>query len=155
MFQFPGLPSCTYGFSTECMDMTPYGFSHSDICESMPACGSSQLFAAYHVLLRLLVPRHPPYALIRLTFFFLGPPSLIYCDIDNTWLFLPSCPLAFLASLVSRLEIVSYLFLSRKTFPLFLLCSFQRTFSLLPFRTMEINGFEPLTPCLQGRCSPS
>jgi hypothetical protein len=27
-------------------------------------CSSPQLIAAYHVLLRLLEPRHPPYALI-------------------------------------------------------------------------------------------
>ena len=31
-------------------------------------CSSPQLFAAYHVFLRLLVPRHPPCALIGLTF---------------------------------------------------------------------------------------
>ena len=33
----------------------------------MPACGFPWLFAAYRVLLRLLAPRHPPYALISLT----------------------------------------------------------------------------------------
>ena len=43
-------------------------FPHSDICGSMDICSSPQLFAAYHVFLRLLVPRHPPCALIRLTF---------------------------------------------------------------------------------------
>ena len=32
-------------------------------------CSSPWLFAAYHVLLRLLVPRHPPYALISLIVF--------------------------------------------------------------------------------------
>ena len=42
------------------------GFPHSDICESMVICTSPQLFAAYHVFLRLLVPRHPPCALFRL-----------------------------------------------------------------------------------------
>ena len=39
------------------------GFPHSDICGSMDICSSPQLFAAYHVFLRLLVPRHPPCAL--------------------------------------------------------------------------------------------
>ena len=43
------------------------GFPHSDICGSMDICSSPQLFAAYHVFLRLLVPRHPPCALLRLT----------------------------------------------------------------------------------------
>ena len=45
----------------------PAGFPHSDICGSMDICSSPQLFAAYHVFLRLLVPRHPPCALLRLT----------------------------------------------------------------------------------------
>ena len=45
----------------------PAGFPHSDICGSMDICSSPQLFAAYHVFLRLLVPRHPPCALSCLT----------------------------------------------------------------------------------------
>ena len=43
------------------------GFPHSDICGSRIICISPQLFAAYHVFLRLLVPRHPPCALSSLT----------------------------------------------------------------------------------------
>ena len=43
------------------------GFPHSDICGSLDICSSPQLFAAYHVFLRLLVPRHPPCALSCLT----------------------------------------------------------------------------------------
>ena len=42
------------------------GFPHSDICGSKIICISPQLFAAYHVFLRLLVPRHPPCALLCL-----------------------------------------------------------------------------------------
>ena len=45
------------------------GFPHSDICGSLDICSSPQLFAAYHVFLRLLVPRHPPCALFCLTSF--------------------------------------------------------------------------------------
>ena len=45
----------------------PVGFPHSDICGSLDICSSPQLFAAYHVFHRLLVPRHPPCALISLT----------------------------------------------------------------------------------------
>ena len=44
------------------------GFPHSDICGSRIICISPQLFAAYHVFLRLLVPRHPPCALFCLTY---------------------------------------------------------------------------------------
>ena len=39
------------------------GFPHSDIRGSLDICSSPRLFAAYHVFLRLLVPRHPPCAL--------------------------------------------------------------------------------------------
>ena len=42
------------------------GLPHSDIHGSTPARGSPWLFAACHVLLRLLVPRHPPNALLSL-----------------------------------------------------------------------------------------
>ena len=49
----------------------PAGFPHSDICGSMDICSSPQLFAAYHVFLRLLVPRHPPCALSSLTIRFI------------------------------------------------------------------------------------
>ena len=45
------------------------GFPHSDISGSLDICSSPQLFAACHVFLRLLVPRHPPCALLRLVSF--------------------------------------------------------------------------------------
>ena len=44
----------------------PAGFPHSDIGGSLTVCVSPPRFAAFRVLLRLLVPRHPPYALLRL-----------------------------------------------------------------------------------------
>ena len=50
----------------------PAGFPHSEICGSSDICSLPQLIAAYHVFLRLLVPRHPPCALISLTIFSLG-----------------------------------------------------------------------------------
>ncbi len=43
--------------------MTPPGFPHSEICGSKLMCSSPQLIAACRVLLRLLMPRHPPCAL--------------------------------------------------------------------------------------------
>ena len=42
-------------------------FPHSDISGSLDICSSPKLFAAYHVFHRLLVPRHPPYALSSMT----------------------------------------------------------------------------------------
>ena len=45
------------------------GFPHSDIRGSRDMCSSPRLFAAYHVFLRLSVPRHPSCALLRFTYF--------------------------------------------------------------------------------------
>ena len=148
MFQFPGLPYCTYGFSTACIDITLCGFSHSDIHESAPACGSSWLFAAYRVLLRLLVPRHPPYALIRLTSVpavFLQPDLLlslnelcesIHLSFDaflHPYYIHISSLVKKLSVQFARLEIV--LPFTEKLFH-YTLCSFQRTFlSLLLTRS--------------------
>ena len=48
MFQFPGLAHAmrVYG-------LQPYRFPDSDISGSLPVCKSPELFAAYHVFLRL------------------------------------------------------------------------------------------------------
>ena len=43
------------------------GFPHSEISGSQDICSSPKLIAAYHVLHRLLMPRHSPCALISLT----------------------------------------------------------------------------------------
>ena len=49
--------------------MAPGGLPHSEIRGSGAECASPRLIAAYHVLRRLSVPRHPPCALsIFLTF---------------------------------------------------------------------------------------
>ena len=47
----------------------PAGFPHSEISGSKPVSGSPELIAAVHVLRRLWLPRHPPYALRSLTLF--------------------------------------------------------------------------------------
>ena len=67
MVHFPALSSPTYGFSRGSLRMNRGGLPHSEIFGSTPVCGSPKLFAAYHVLHRLLAPRHPPYALSSLT----------------------------------------------------------------------------------------
>ena len=48
-------------------DLPKEGFPHSDIRGSTIARISPRLFAACHVLHRLLAPRHPPNALVTLT----------------------------------------------------------------------------------------
>ena len=87
MFQFPGFalkPLCIQDKSTWLCSLmsaprspskrTPRsnnnkhsgGFPHSDIHGSKPVPGSPWLNAGYHVLHRLLLPRHPPNALFAL-----------------------------------------------------------------------------------------
>ena len=62
------VPSRTLWIHVRVTGVSPAGFPHSDTRGSAPICGSPRLFAAYRVFLRLLVPRHPPCALLRLTF---------------------------------------------------------------------------------------
>src|SRR4029077_8174028 len=59
-----GFASPHYGFMLRYS--FPGGLPHSDIHGSKPARGSPWLFAACDVLHRLLVPRHPPNALLLL-----------------------------------------------------------------------------------------
>ena len=67
MVHFPALPSMAYVFSHGYPGITLGGLPHSEISGSKPVCGSPELIAAYHVLHRLLAPRHSPYALSSLT----------------------------------------------------------------------------------------
>ena len=56
---------------------SPAGFPHSDIRGSMRAFRSPRLFADCCVLLRQLVPGHPPYALIRLIYSSIRPTRML------------------------------------------------------------------------------
>lgn len=78
MFQFPGFALVTLCIQVTSPWLTPLlipegdnnrvsgGFPHSEIFGSKPIPGSPKLIAGYHVLHRLLLPRHPPNALIAL-----------------------------------------------------------------------------------------
>ena len=67
IFHFPGWASTPYGFRCGCGSITCRGFPHSGIPGSTPVSGFPGLIAAYYALPRLRAPRHPPYALLRLT----------------------------------------------------------------------------------------
>ena len=66
------VPSACLWIQHTVTGVLPAGFPHSDIHGSRDICSSPWLFAAYHVFLRLLVPRHPPCALSCLTSHLLG-----------------------------------------------------------------------------------
>ena len=61
------VPFLTLWIGVRMLEVCSSRFPHSEISGSMGICPSPKLFAAYHVLHRLLVPRHPPYALISIT----------------------------------------------------------------------------------------
>ena len=72
MFQFPTFPFIhyfTYVWIIRLLLLIE--FPHSDIHVLSIICIYAWLFAAYHVLHRLLMPRHSPYALSSLTSFFI------------------------------------------------------------------------------------
>ena len=69
------VPSRSLWIGLRVAEVPSAGFPHSDTPGSLDICSSPGLFAAYHVFLRLLVPRHPPYALSCMT----NPPSGTGC----------------------------------------------------------------------------
>ena len=56
-----------YVFSGSYLRFAQVGFPIRTSSDITPVCGSPKLFAACHVLHRLLLPRHPPCALSSLT----------------------------------------------------------------------------------------
>ena len=132
------------------------GFPHSDICGSLDICSSPQLFAAYHVFRRLLVPRHPPCALSCLTYIsscialhhdMTASLLSLSCDESSHFFFIVSSFIVIPSGITPRMSLFFLKILS--------IFGFQGT-SCGFFRTrMETERFELLTPCLQGRCSPN
>ncbi len=67
MVHFPELARVRLWIHRTVQRVYRWGFPHSEIPGSKPACGSPRLIAACHVLHRHLPPRHPPCALSSLT----------------------------------------------------------------------------------------
>ena len=80
----------------------PCGFPHSEIRGSRDICSSPRLFAAYHVFLRLSVPRHPPCALSCLTSCF----RCIALQLPHSFLFFVQGSLPFRS--LSPLSLMSF-----------------------------------------------
>ena len=94
-FSSPGSPrNC--GSAISCT-----GLPHSEIPGSKVICTSPELFAACHVFLRLLKPRHPPSALVHFlcnVFLFVGRHVLRRVDVALVFTnFVQSCQRSFAA----------------------------------------------------------
>ncbi len=68
MFHFPGFPTYTYVFSIRYTVLRRVCSHIRKSADITLICSSPQLIAACHVLHRLLMPRHSPYALLCLNF---------------------------------------------------------------------------------------
>ena len=128
-------------------------------------CSSPQLIAAYHVLLRLLEPRHPPYALIcfkKIQIF----RCLTTLKATRYYNFYPICQRATTLvlprlSAFTRFRAGSYQIFadvpdSNQSIPIpngsDHISLLKRT-SCVFLISVEDIGVEPMTPCLQSRCS--
>ena len=87
----------------------PCEFPHSEISGSLAMCAYPKLIAAYHVLHRLLMPRHSPCALCSLTY-------LVISKSSQFW---------FSQRIVFNKYFISWLVVSTIYI---IMCNFQRTF---------------------------
>lgn len=67
MFQFPGFASTSLCIQLVIPHLCEVGFPIRTPPDQSLFASSPKNFAGFHVLHRLLLPRHPPYALSRLT----------------------------------------------------------------------------------------
>ncbi len=165
MFQFPGFASRPYAFRPGYPNRG--GFPHSEIRGSTIARISPRLFAACHVLHRLLAPRHPPDALVALEIRRScagrnapcsrrrrGPP-----DQRRTPLSIASCPPRSSRRTIAANTPHTICTMPKNTTP----AEAGRERAHGPTRTIipptrgvvEANGIEPMTSCLQSRRSPN
>ena len=131
MFQFPAFAPTLSGYRTSLCG----GLPHSEIRGSMAICASPRLIAACHVLLRRQEPGHPLCALCNLLDFY---SLFLFARITTPVSFNPDGNAAF----VFFVHCLSPSSLSKN------FCG-----GALPLPCVEDDGFEPTTPCVQGRCS--
>ena len=167
------------------MVFQPCGLPHSEIPGSMDICSYPRLIAAYHVLHRLPVPRHPPCALCSLT------NTLLIIQVDKAHRRIHMTPVQLAPYRFDRRGLLRsssdetmfciispgtrrcYLRLSKSSEPSLTL-GFEKarrkrpaffgdivSKTVLPQRLraeenlVEIDGFEPTTSALQKRRSPN
>ena len=131
----------TIGFIRRRRPMTGGGFPHSDIHGSGPADGSPWLIAVCRVLHRLVTPRHPSCARIRLARNF-SPLATLQFSLIPDFAFQGSNTWCRLVGLTGVEPVTSSLSGTR-----------SNQLSYKPAWLVEAAGFGPATSCLQSRRS--
>ena len=171
MFQFRRFPTYAYLIQRTLTEYCSAGFPHSEIPGSKPMCGSPRLIAACHVLHRLSMPRHSPCALISLTV-----TQIFFRSATGSHQELCRLQIRFIVVLCypfkksTKVYFVTSLLLARN-FLLAFTVQFSRYRPLILFQDqiemlgrlpkhfnlflVEVTGLEPVTPCLQSKCSTS
>ena len=129
-------------FRAERYEMNHIRLPHSEIHGSQPVCGYPRLIAAYHVLHRLPVPRHPLHTLYILH-------CLIHFDDSRRS---RNGTQAHFFETIFDLNFWLYV----KLFVFYPIYSCQRTSNyqkLYRSRMVGRTGLEPVTPALSRRCS--
>ena len=133
----------------------PCVFPHSEISGSLAMCAYPKLIAAYHVLHLLLMPRHSPCALCSLTYSVKNFQSFAF-NITKNISWLTSQYILKLYYIIhmqfSKNKLVGLNGLEPSTSRLSGVRSNQLSYRPI---VVEVKGVEPLTPCVQGKCSPN
>ena len=168
MFQFRRFPTYAYFIQRRLTEYCSAGFPHSEIPGSKLMCSSPRLIAACHVLHRLSMPRHSPCALSSLTYRFLSE-TLVLLELCRLQIrFIVVCVTHLKSSTIKTLLPLCCLL----AISCLLHCSVFKVQVSDPFSrsdrnarsldqtlrfdlVVEVTGLEPVTPCLQSRCSTS
>ena len=128
-----------YVFSTRYWTLTPVGFPIRKSPGQSLFSGSPKLIAAYHVLHRLSLPRHPPYALSSLTIKKLLIDRTYYRTIIPKQAVTPMSQLFTYKSLYAIVkERIRH----------------ERSKRVQP-KMVEVNGIEPMTPACKAGALPA
>ena len=116
---------------------------------------SPRLIADSYVLLRFLVPRHPPSALNSLTIslfsFFLALNACVVHRCLRAEVLRPTCTASALRFRYPAIQLSKI----KNSESLKLNVEFALNTQPYSFNMVEVNGIEPMTSCVQGRRSPS
>ena len=151
-------------YSAQYVETSLDGFPHSDTSGSMLVASSPKLFAGCHVFLRLLLPRHPPYALSSLDHVTLSCLKITLLLLENA----QCTSLSFIFLLMNFYTIRYIKHVYSKPVSSTLLLPWSQSGSnrrppackagalpaeLWPLHPLGLGGLEPPTPRLSSVCS--